>query len=162
MIQNDTYENISTINSNGQPYGNCQIFGSPPRQNYEIYSQTRSAKKGDKDFNLVHYDKSFVSPNEVSPINFKSQLQMEYNHFSFPNVPDRTKISFQNGRDLANQFFYNHLSKNLYTLTNKCAEKSKMLESSRNAIYERLKRVIKQSFNGLNVSLMSYGSWNTG
>ena len=153
-------QNVSTINNNGHPY-NCH-FGSPPRQNYEIYSQTRSAKKGDKDFNLIHYDKSFVSTYEISPINFKSQLQMEYNHSSFPNVPDRTKISFQYGRDLANQFFYNHLSKNQYNLTNKCSEKSKMLESSRNAIYERLKRVVKQSFKGLNVNLMSYGSWNTG
>jgi DNA polymerase sigma len=44
----------------------------------------------------------------------------------------------------------------------KLNEHARSLENSRCGVYERLKRIIRQSFNGLEVGVMSYGSWNTG
>lgn len=77
-------------------------------------------------------------------------------------MPDRTQISYSHAKEIASQFFNNHLRRNINNLNYKLTEQAKALEPSRITVYERLKRVIRQSFISHNFGLISYGSWNTG
>lgn len=135
---NKNYKKIDKEKKVYNNYNKSNYYNEFPHMSHSNYNTNHTN----------NYTNHLINQNHIITMTLPSNPKNYYNYRyqNIPNkifnVPDRTQIDLIDAKEVANEFFMNHLQRNINNLCFNLNEHSKSLESSRTAIYERLKKVI--------------------
>ena len=149
-FNNDINLNLDISNYNKKKYkeiGNeKKIYNNYSKMNY--YNEFPHMSHSNYNTNQTkNYINEIINNNNIITMTLPSNPRNYYNYRyqNIPNknlnVPDRTQINIIDAKEVANEFFMNHLKRNVNNLCFNLNEYSKSIEVSRKAVFERLKKV---------------------
>ena len=149
-FNNDINLNLNISNYNKKKYkeiGNeKKIYNNYSKMNY--YNEFPHMSHSNYNTNQTkNYINEIINNNNIItmtlPMNPRNYYNYRYQNIPNKNlnVPDRTQINIIDAKEVANEFFMNHLKRNVNNLCFNLNEYSKSLEDSRKAVFERLKKV---------------------